>query len=98
MKYVLSLALLFALGTMGCSTATPAAVDAAGTDAPEVASGETGRMIGMTAAHNAARDRTSATPAIPHVEWSPDLASVAQAWSEHLASTGCNLMHSGGEY
>ncbi len=84
------------LALSGCSNA-PSDVDAgAGVDAAAAASGETGRMVGMTAAHNAARDRTTASPAIPHVEWSPEIAAVAQAWSEHLASTGCNLMHSMG--
>jgi pathogenesis-related protein 1 len=102
MKYRPLIALVVVLS--GCSSEAPAGVDGGpgsdagtGVDAPS-ATGETGRMIGMTAAHNAARDRVGATPAIPNVEWSTDLAAVAQAWSEHLASSGCNLVHSGGDY
>jgi pathogenesis-related protein 1 len=99
MKYLLAAAILVALSIVGCSSGPgPSDVDAGGSDAAMAAAGETGRMVGMTAAHNAARDRVGATPALPHLEWSTDLASIAQAWSEHLASSGCNLVHSGGEY
>lgn len=60
--------------------------------------GETGRMVGMVAAHNAARDSVGASPAIPHVSWDANLAMVAQQWTDHLAATGCGLNHSGGMY
>ncbi|MEO8903525.1 MAG: CAP domain-containing protein [Polyangiaceae bacterium] len=50
---------------------------------------------GMTAAHNAARAAVmpAATPAIPPLVWSAELADTAQAWAD-----GCKFQHSGGKY
>jgi hypothetical protein len=61
---------------------------------------EEGRMVGMTAAHNAVRDATDGGAAgpIPPLSWSPSLAAVAEAWAEHLAGTGCELVHSNNAY
>ncbi len=104
-------AAVFVLVTLaGCSSEAPpaggdaaggdaaggdaAGSDAAGTDAAVAATGETGCMIGMTAA----RARTAATPPILPLECSTDLAAVAQAWSERLASTDSYLVDSGNGY
>lgn len=62
-------------------------------------SGETGRMVGITAAHNVVRARLmnpSPTPALPPLAWSSDIAKTAQAYAEKLASGGdcLNLVHS----
>ncbi|NUP09102.1 MAG: Fis family transcriptional regulator [Polyangiaceae bacterium] len=58
-------------------------------------SGEPASLNGITAAHNEARanvDPPAASP-IPPLEWSDDLAAVAQAYAEQ-----CVFEHSGGEY
>jgi uncharacterized protein YkwD len=57
--------------------------------------GEPAAMAGMTAAHNAARANVTpaASPAIPPLVWSSDLAAVAQSWAD-----GCKFGHSGGAY
>lgn len=47
--------------------------------------GETGRMVGMTAAHNAVRARMHTpmpSPAIPPVKWSTAIAAIAQAYAD----------------
>jgi hypothetical protein len=49
-------------------------------------SGETGRLVGMTAAHNAVRAMVSTQPALPDMVWSPTVAAYAQAWATQLAS------------
>ncbi len=67
-------------------------------DAYEPPNGETGRMVGMTAAHNRLRAMVGADPALPPLTWDPDLAAIAQAYSERLASTGCGLTHSSNGY
>lgn len=96
MSYAALFALLALVVVAGCDggpSVTP------GTDAGPVAVGETGRMVGMTAAHNRWRaSMTAASPAIPPVEWSPEIAAVAQAYSESLAASGCTLTHSRGDY
>lgn len=35
---------------------------------------------------------------LPPLEWSDELAAYAQDWADHLAETGCGLMHSDGSY
>jgi hypothetical protein len=55
-------------------------------DAPTGAPGETGRLVGMTAAHNAVRAAVMTTPALPPLTWSTDVAAYAQAWATQLAS------------
>lgn len=95
------LAVVCALAALGCEAGPASGTDAAvapGTDAGPTATGETGRMVGMTAAHNRWRASIGATPPIPPVTWSPDLAAVAQAYSETLAAGGCTLTHSRNEY
>lgn len=57
--------------------------------------GETGRMVGMTAAHNQVRAGVITPVPIPDVTWSPAIASVAQAYADQRAATGCRpLQHS----
>lgn len=69
--------------------------DTGGSVAPGGA--ETDRLVGMTAAHNQVRAATSASPPLPNLAWSEDLANVAQNYANHLAGT-CALVHSGGQY
>jgi pathogenesis-related protein 1 len=54
--------------------------------------GETGRLIGMTAAHNAVRAMVDTTPALPPVTWSTEIAAFAQDWADMLA-TSCDPQH-----
>ncbi|MCC6873271.1 MAG: Fis family transcriptional regulator [Sandaracinaceae bacterium] len=90
-----SLLLCSMLACLGCDGGggTPPGTDGGGMPPP---AGETGRMVGMTAAHNAVRARVSAS--IPAVTWSAELAAIAQAYSESLASGACNLTHSSNGY
>jgi len=48
---------------------------------------ETGRLEGITAAHNAVRAMVSTQPPLPDLTWSPTLAAYAQAWATQLASS-----------
>jgi pathogenesis-related protein 1 len=67
---------------------------------PAAMSGETGRMIGMTAAHNAVRAQVQTTPPLLPMTWSPTLAAYAQAWTDQLASsptTCAQPMHRSGQ-
>ncbi len=65
------------------------AVDDAATtvDASNAGNGETGRMVGMTAAHNAVRAMVSTQPPLPPLTWSTTLAAYAQQWATSLASS-----------
>jgi pathogenesis-related protein 1 len=64
-----------------------AVADAAGDDAPAAGGDqETGRLVGMTAAHNAVRAMVSTQPALPPLTWSSTLAEYAQQWATELAS------------
>ena len=58
-----------------------------------VASGETGRLVGITAAHNAVRAMVQTMPALPPMTWSPTLAAYAQEWADMLAMTSCSTPH-----
>jgi len=60
--------------------------------------GETGRLMGMTAAINDVRRGVATTVPIPPLTWSGDIAAAAQAYANSLASSGCNLVHSGSPY
>ena len=68
------------------------------TDGSTPESGETGRMVGMTAAHNKYRAMVQTDTPLPDLTWTPEIATVAQAYSEKLAAGGCNLVHSHGAY
>lgn len=101
-RYLLPTTLLALLSIAGCESGSgPASTDDAGnggSDAYAPPTGETGRMVGMTEAHNRLRAMVPATPALPPLTWSVELAAVAQAYSEQLASTGCGLSHSTTDY
>jgi hypothetical protein len=60
--------------------------------------GESGRMVGMTEAHNRFRAMTVTDTPLPALVWDSELAAVAQAYSEQLANNGCGLTHSGNGY
>lgn len=80
------LVLLSLLGGVGCGgDASP--------EANQVM--EAGALLGITAAHNEAR--ASVNPAaktpLPPLVWSPQIASVAQAWADR-----CDFSHSNGNY
>ncbi|HKP59717.1 MAG TPA: CAP domain-containing protein, partial [Polyangiales bacterium] len=87
-------------GTAAMAGRSAAGSGAAGTGAAgAAASGETGRMVGMTAAHNAVRARLMnpvPNPPLPPLTWSTELAAIAQAYATKLASSGdcLNLVHS----
>ena len=57
---------------------------------------ETGRLVGITAAHNAVRAKVQSTTALPPLTWSPTLAAYAQQWADMLAQT-CQPMHRSGQ-
>jgi uncharacterized protein YkwD len=67
-------------------------------DAFNAGAGETGRMVGMTEAHNRFRRMATTDTPIPDLVWDAELAAVAQAYSEQLAADGCGLMHSSNGY
>ena len=50
---------------------------------------EPGRLKGMSAAHNRAREALE----IPPLTWSPELAQFAQSWADKLQRDGCALQH-----
>ncbi|MGH7271049.1 MAG: CAP domain-containing protein, partial [Polyangiaceae bacterium] len=66
--------------------------DAGGNDASG-ANAETGRLVGITAAHNAVRAMISTQPPLPDLTWSPTLAAYAQAWATQLASSPSTCMN-----
>lgn len=54
--------------------------------------GETGRLVGMTAAHNAVRARMHnpmPSPPLPPMKWSTEIAAIAQAYAD-----SCPMGHS----
>lgn len=86
-------------GALTADDASVVALDAAPTpDAYSSPAPETGRMAGMTAAHNRFRAMADTSTPIPPLVWDPALAAVAQAYSERLASGSCNLVHSSSGY
>lgn len=54
---------------------------------------ETGRMVGMTAAHNAVRAKVETAMSLPPMTWSSELAAYAQEWADQLAKTECATPH-----
>jgi hypothetical protein len=61
--------------------------------------GETGRMVGMTAAHNAVRAMVDTDPPLPPVRWSTELAGYAQEWAD-MQTEACDpqqVMHRSGQ-
>jgi pathogenesis-related protein 1 len=62
-------------------------------DASAGVDGEKGRMVGMTAAHNAVRAMVETTMSLPELTWSNELAAYAQEWADNLATTTCLPKH-----
>lgn len=62
-------------------------------DASAPGSGETGRMVGMTAAHNAVRAMVETDMSLPELTWSSELAAYAQEWADNLAKSTCQPKH-----
>lgn len=54
------------------------------------AMGETGRMAGMTEAHNKVRAMVQTAPPLKPLTWSPTLAAYAQEWADNQAKTACD--------
>lgn len=54
---------------------------------------ETGRLAGITAAHNAVRAAVQTTPPLPPLVWSDKLAQYAQQWADNQAMTSCGSPH-----
>lgn len=73
------------------ATGTSAANDGANEAASEAAASnvEMGRLMGITAAHNAVRAMVSTQPALPPLVWSPTVAAYAQQWATQLATNNC---------
>jgi hypothetical protein len=75
------------------ASALDASHDAASAEAglPDAAmsSGETGRLVGITAAHNMVRAMVQTNTPLPALEWSPTLAAYAQQWADMQATTAC---------
>jgi uncharacterized protein YkwD len=89
------------MGGAGSGAGTTAAGAGAGSmeNAAVGPNPETGRLAGITAAHNAIRANVSTptpNPPLPPLTWSESLAATAQAYADKLATTGgCQLVHSG---
>ncbi|HYP97411.1 MAG TPA: CAP domain-containing protein [Polyangiaceae bacterium] len=54
---------------------------------------ETGRLMGMTAAHNAVRAAVDTNTSLPPLVWSDKLAQYAQQWADELAASSCSSPH-----
>jgi len=54
---------------------------------------ETGRLAGITAAHNAVRAAVQTGTPLPPLTWSPTIAEYAQEWADSLAATSCSSPH-----
>jgi pathogenesis-related protein 1 len=54
---------------------------------------EQGVFVGVTEAHNAARQELGASPALGALEWSDELAAFAQEWSDSLAQRCGTIEH-----
>jgi pathogenesis-related protein 1 len=55
-------------------------------------------LAGITAAHNEVRSSVDTDTPLPALEWSCEIAAVAQAYADELASRGCPLEHSKNDY
>jgi pathogenesis-related protein 1 len=54
---------------------------------------EQGVFVGVTEAHNTARQELGASPALGDLEWSDELAAFAQQWSDDLARRCGTIEH-----
>lgn len=55
-------------------------------------------LAGITAAHNEVRSSVDTDTPLPPLEWSCEIAKVAEAYADELASRGCPLEHSTNDY
>src|SRR5688572_32413742 len=70
--------------------------DALDGDPPATVSGggtEEGVFVGVTEAHNAARQELGASPPLGDLEWSEELATFAQQWADSLAQRCGTIEH-----
>jgi hypothetical protein len=57
--------------------------------------GETGELVGFTAAHNAKRAMVDVEPPLKPLRWDDQVAAIAQAWADTLAaSCSASIEHS----
>ena len=81
----------------GAASHTSDASDASDANAADTGDGrdavagdpESGRLAGITAAHNAVRAAVNTTPPLPLLVWSPTIADYAQQWATTLATSMC---------
>ncbi len=59
------------------------------TPTPRAGTGESGKLVGLTDAHNRVRREVGVAPLV----WSDELARWAGAWASRLAAKGCQLTH-----
>jgi hypothetical protein len=87
------LGLGFASSAGGCGVDD--LIDGPGTPGPSVSGGgsEEGVFVGVTEAHNAARDAIGTQPALGALEWSDELAVFAQQWSDSLSERCGTIEH-----
>src|SRR6187551_3048260 len=81
---------------LGCSDLGALAMEEDPSGSATAGGNESHRLRGITAAHNDVRAGVDA--GMPDLEWSAELATVAQAYAEKLARSSCDLVHSGGSY
>jgi pathogenesis-related protein 1 len=79
------------LGAAGMTgSAGGAATAGAGSMTSTNAAPEMGRLVGVTAAHNAVRAKVMTTPPLAQLTWSPTLAAYAQQWADSQAMSVCS--------
>jgi uncharacterized protein YkwD len=74
-------------GQKGTSVADAKGPEDAEDEGSSGGTGETGRLVGITAAHNAVRAMVSTQTPLPPLTWSPTIAAYAQQWATQLASS-----------
>jgi pathogenesis-related protein 1 len=67
-------------------------MDGTGGTGGSVSGPEPGRMVGITAAHNAVRDTVDTEPPLEPLTWSDTIATYAQEWADSLAIS-CRPQH-----
>ena len=76
-------------GPVDASGASPGSDGMTGPEGAVSPDVETGRLMGITAAHNAVRAMVSTQTPLPPLVWSQTLADYAQQWATQLATTMC---------
>jgi hypothetical protein len=85
-------------GGSGGAATTAGAGAGSGDPCGHVGDPEPGPVVGITAAHNAARCGVASPTPLPMLSWSADIAAEAQAWADSLAAQNCSLSHSSSPY